>query len=70
MKTTENEKRLSTKQLATKKMYGLKNIDYFDEDEVEVEEEVTLAVGGEEESEAEHTRAALVDFVYSRLGKK
>jgi hypothetical protein len=39
-------------------------------DEVEVEEEVTLAVGGEEESEAEHTRAALVDFVYSRLGKK
>ncbi len=39
-------------------------------DEVEVEEEVTLAVGGEEESEAESTRAALVDFVYSRLGKK
>ena len=39
-------------------------------DEVEVEEEVTLAVGGEEESEAENTRAALVDFVYSRLGKK
>jgi hypothetical protein len=39
-------------------------------DEVEVEEEVNLAVGGEEESEAESTRAALVDFVYSRLGKK
>ena len=39
-------------------------------DEVQVEEEVNLAVGGEEESEAENTRAALVDFVYSRLGKK
>lgn len=39
-------------------------------DEVEVEEEVNLAVGGEEVSETENTRAALVDFVYSRLGKK
>ena len=38
-------------------------------DEVEVEEEVNLAVGGVE-SETENTRAALVDFVRSRLGKK
>lgn len=39
-------------------------------DTVEVAEEVSLAVGGEEESEAHNTRAALIDFVYSRLGKK
>jgi len=39
-------------------------------DGVEVAEEVSLAVGGEEESEAHNTRAALIDFVYSRLGKK
>jgi hypothetical protein len=39
-------------------------------DEVTVEDEVNLGIGGEEESEAQATRAALVDFVYSRLGKK
>lgn len=35
----------------------------------EVEEEVNLGVGGEAESSVENTRAALVEFVYSRLGK-
>jgi hypothetical protein len=35
----------------------------------EVEEEVNLGVGGEVDSSAENTRAALVEFVYSRLGK-
>tara|TARA_B100000085_G_scaffold268455_1_gene278938 strand:+ start:521 stop:2167 length:1647 start_codon:yes stop_codon:yes gene_type:complete len=39
-------------------------------DSVEVEEEVNLGVGEESDSEVESTRAALVDFVYSRLGKK
>lgn len=39
-------------------------------DEVTVADEVNLGIGGEEESEAQATRAALVDFVYSRLGKK
>ena len=39
-------------------------------DSVEVEEEVNLGVGEETDSEVESTRAALVDFVYSRLGKK
>ncbi len=32
-------------------------------------EAIDLAVGGEEESQIESTRAALVDFVYSTLGK-
>lgn len=35
----------------------------------EVEQEVNLGVGGEAESAVENTRAALVEFVYSRLGK-
>lgn len=39
-------------------------------DSVEVAEEVNLGVGEETDSEVESTRAALVDFVYSRLGKK
>jgi len=37
---------------------------------VEVEEQVNLGVGGEAESSVETTRAALVEFVSSRLGKK
>jgi hypothetical protein len=37
---------------------------------VEETTEVNLAVGGEEEAPVESTRAALVDFVYNRLGKK
>lgn len=36
----------------------------------EVEADVNLGIGGEAESSAETTRAALVEFVYSRLGKK
>lgn len=36
---------------------------------VEVEPEVNLSVGGEIESEIESTRAALVEFVRSRIGK-
>jgi len=37
----------------------------------ETEDTVDLSVGSEEEvSEVENTRAALVDFVYNRLGKK
>jgi hypothetical protein len=41
-------------------------------DEVEVEEEVNLSVGSESEvdSDVESTRAALVDFVRTRIGKK
>ena len=37
---------------------------------VETTEEIIPAVGGEEVSEVENTRAALVDFVCNRLGKK
>jgi hypothetical protein len=37
---------------------------------VETTEEVAITVGGEDDSNAENTRAALVDFVYARLGKK
>lgn len=39
-------------------------------DSVEVEEEISLSVGGEAESTIDSTRAALVEFVYSKLGKK
>jgi hypothetical protein len=39
-------------------------------DTVEVVEEVNLGVGGETESSVDSTRAALIDFVSSRLGKK
>ena len=39
-------------------------------DTVEVVEEVNLGVGGETESSVDTTRAALIDFVSSRLGKK
>jgi hypothetical protein len=39
-------------------------------DTVEVVEDVNLSVGGEVESEITSTRAALVDFVSSRLGRK
>ena len=37
---------------------------------VEVEKEIDLSVGGDSNTEVESTRAALVDFVYNRLGKK
>jgi hypothetical protein len=36
----------------------------------EAEESVDLSVGSDEDSEIDHTRASLVDFVYSRLGKQ
>jgi hypothetical protein len=39
-------------------------------DSVEVEQEVNLGIGGEADTSAETTRAALVEFVSSRLGKK
>lgn len=39
-------------------------------DSVEVEPEVNLSVGGEIETQVDTTRAALVEFVSSRLGKK
>jgi hypothetical protein len=37
---------------------------------VETTSEVAITVGGEDDSAVENTRAALVDFVYARLGKK
>ena len=37
---------------------------------VETTDELIPAVGGEENNEVESTRAALIDFVYNRLGKK
>lgn len=39
-------------------------------EDVETEEEVVVTVGGEEASNVDTTRAALVDFVSNRLGKK
>ena len=39
-------------------------------EEVEETEALDLTVGGEDDSEVNTTSAALIDFVYSRLGKK
>lgn len=39
-------------------------------EEVEETEALDLTVGGEDDSEANTTSAALIDFVYARLGKK
>lgn len=39
-------------------------------DSVEVTEEVNLGVGGNSDNAIESTRAALVEYVYSRIGKK
>ena len=39
-------------------------------EEVQETEALDLTVGGEDDSEANTTSAALIDFVYSRLGKK
>jgi len=39
-------------------------------DTVEVEDSVSLSIGGQVESAVETTRAALVEFISSRLGKK
>ena len=39
-------------------------------DSVEVTEEVNLGVGGNSDNAVESTRAALVEYVYSRIGKK
>lgn len=36
----------------------------------EADESIDLSVGSDEDSEIDHTRASLVDFVYSRLGKQ
>jgi ribosomal protein S25 len=38
-------------------------------EDVELAEEADLSVGSEVSEEVENTRAALVDFVYNRLGK-
>lgn len=39
-------------------------------DNIEVTEEINLGVGGDSNSPVESTRAALVEYVYSRIGKK
>jgi hypothetical protein len=39
-------------------------------DTAEVDNDVNLSVGGQEESTIEATRASLVEFISSRLGKK
>lgn len=63
--TTEMDK----KDEAMKMSKSTETVDASVLDSVEVEEEVNLGVGGEQESAVEATRAALVEFVCSRLGK-
>lgn len=59
--TTTEKKKASEETLAT---------DPSVLDTAEIENSVNLSVGGQEESDMEATRAALVEFVSSRLGKK
>jgi len=57
--------------MTMKKKASEESVDVEALETVETEETIDLSVGGDnEDSEAESTRAALVDFVYNRLGKK
>lgn len=65
----KKEEKVEDKMMQEKKKASEEIADAEILEEVEVEEEVNLGVGGEIESEEDSTRAALVDFVRSRLNK-
>jgi hypothetical protein len=52
------------------KTESVENTDTSVLDSVEATEEVNLGVGGDSDNAVESTRAALVEYVYSRIGKK
>jgi hypothetical protein len=63
------KKKMEEEAMVMKKRASEETVDILET--AETEETIDLSVGGEETtSEAENTRAALVDFVYNRLGKK
>jgi len=70
VKKDEEMKEEEDKAMMQKKTLSSETVDASILDTAEVQEEVNLGVGGELESSVEATRAALVEFVCSRLGKK
>jgi hypothetical protein len=69
-KETEEEEAMMMKRKASKKETSEDTVDASVLETAEVETGVNLGVGGEAHSGVEATRAALVEFVSSRLGKK
>ena len=69
-KETEEEDAMMMKRKASQKETSEDTVDASVLETAEVEAGVNLGVGGEAHSGVEATRAALVEFVSSRLGKK
>ena len=68
-KIKKGDKTAPTEEMKDKKKASEEATDPAILETVEVEPEVNLSVGGEIESEIDSTRAALVEFVRSRIGK-
>lgn len=69
MKPKKSEEVDKKEEMVEKKKASEDNADPAILENVEVEEEVNLGIGGEVEQEIDSTRAALVEFVRSRLSK-
>ena len=69
MKPKKTEDKVVKEEMVEKKKASEEIADPEVLDNVEVTEEVNLGIGGEVESEVDSTRAALVEFVRSRLSK-
>ena len=69
MKPKKEEEKMKKEEMMEKKQASEEVVAPEVLDSVEVEEEVNLGIGGEVESEVDSTRAALVEFVRSRLSK-
>jgi len=69
-KKMKEDKKPMVDEKEEKKEEASQEVDSSVLENVEVEQEIDLSVGGDATTEIENTRAALVDFVYNRLGKK
>jgi|694.fasta_scaffold06062_21 hypothetical protein len=69
-KSKKDETKEDEKDMKAKKKASEENSDPAVLETVEIAEEVNLGVGSAIESEVDSTRAALVDFVRSKIGKK
>jgi thymidine phosphorylase len=69
MSEVEDMEEDEEKAMKMKMVKSSESVDASVLDTAEVAEEVNLGVGGDSESAVEATRAALVEFVCSRLGK-
>lgn len=69
-KKVKEEKKPMVDEKEEKKEEASEEVDASVLENVEVEQEIDLSVGVNASTEIESTRAALVDFVYNRLGKK